>query len=342
MKPTLFVLLAAAAIAPACGSGPGPTGPEDGPQALARVGEYFAADLGPADSIAVYHIPKDTSGAYRPEAAGLYTLRRDGTGKTLLVLDTEVGAAIENPAWSPDGGWIAFRAAGQLYKVRREGGPAFQLTTSETSKMEFSWSPDGAWIVYNVVYGSGENRGLWIVSANGETERPLRKPPETQRCLGCPAADSSNIYGPGIRWQTLGPTWSARGNEIAYVGSEQLRGNVHLAVYDTTAAQVTFIYSHISTLHTPRFSPDGTRILFVSSPSSASDAPRLGVIRRDGTGLRWIADEVEQPRWSTDGRKVLFRRISFDPERYQGPGYGELWMMNPDGSGKQQITYSLH
>ncbi|MEP6729996.1 MAG: amidohydrolase family protein, partial [bacterium] len=55
------------------------------------------------------------------------------------------------PAWSPDGKWIAFvtwtRDGGQLYKVPSAGGKAVRLTSANALWSEPTWSPDGARIV---------------------------------------------------------------------------------------------------------------------------------------------------------------------------------------------------
>lgn len=107
-----------------------------------------------------------------------------------------------------------------------------------------------------------------------------------------------------------------------------------MAIYDTTTARVQFIHEAESTIYAPRFSPDGSTILFVTSSRD------IWVVNRDGTAPRRIGAEGENPNWSPDGRQVVYRRYTFEYCRYQDPGYGELWMMNADGSGQRQITFS--
>ena len=124
------------------------------------------------------------------------------------------------------------------------------------------------------------------------------------------------------------------------MATENILGDVHLAVYDTTTAQVHFIRERPrGGFFTPKFSPDGSKILFYVPPDGG--ALRIGVVNRDGSKLRWLASEGADPSWSPDGRQILYRRVSYDHRIYQDPGYGEIWIMNADGSNKRQVTYSV-
>ncbi|MBT8186019.1 MAG: S9 family peptidase [Eudoraea sp.] len=57
-----------------------------------------------------------------------------------------------NPKWSPDGQWIAFRSdrgnKTQLYALRLAGGEAFQISNAEGSISGYNWSPDSKQIAY--------------------------------------------------------------------------------------------------------------------------------------------------------------------------------------------------
>lgn len=74
---------------------------------------------------------------------------------------------------------------------------------------------------------------------------------------------------------------------------------------------------------TPRISPDGTRIVFVSRYQS--DIQRLWLINRDGTKLRLLSPNYRaiqlEPDWSPDGQYIVYRSTN-----------NQLWRVNSDGN----------
>jgi Tol biopolymer transport system component len=83
----------------------------------------------------------------------------------------------------------------------------------------------------------------------------------------------------------------------------------------------------------PRWSPDGTRIVFTSWRSGAAE---IWVMNADGSGQRLVAG-MERPAymadWSPDGT-----RIAFSTER--GDGNFDIYVVNADGGNLQRLTTS--
>ncbi len=105
----------------------------------------------------------------------------DGQPRRLTELD--IGQA--EPAWSPDGRWVAFvswadRGAGDLYRIRSDGrGRPEKLTRTEAYYRQPAWSPDGTRIVAMRTAGRVRQKAVgffaplgaefvWIPSAGGD------------------------------------------------------------------------------------------------------------------------------------------------------------------------------
>ena len=219
------------------------------------IGEYFYADWGPNDRLAVIYMQQTEDGEnHYLETRGLYTIRTDGTDRQLVLLNSDVGAFILDPVWCPEGEWIAFSAGGEIFKVRPDGSDLTRLTYGGESKFGPSWSADGKWIAYRVIWGADETRGLWIVSSEGDSIKQFRRPPLNEICIECESLDRWVVYG--------GPNWSVNPSEIVYVAFKNYDIARYLAVYDTTTARVKFIYIAPSGIYHPSFSPDSSKILF--------------------------------------------------------------------------------
>jgi TolB protein len=82
----------------------------------------------------------------------------------------------------------------------------------------------------------------------------------------------------------------------------------------------------------PKWSPDGTKILFDSGRDGDYD---IYTINPDGTGLNQITNDPSfdwQPDWSPDGTKIVFS------SGRDGDPKGEIYTMNADGTGATRLT----
>lgn len=291
-------------------------------------GEYAYADWGPGDVFAVRYVPRDSA---RVGESGLYLLSDDQL--RLVTLDSEIGPPVTFPQWSRDGAWLAFVAGGELYKVRPNGSSLTQLTSGGESKLEFAWSPAGDYLVYKVIYGWGDNRGLWIVATDGSGARQLRRPAPNEMCYNCPVASEGNPYGPGYRWFVHSPDWSSSGSEIVYVGLEHNVGHVRLLAYDTTSAHTRLLLREPSGLYEPKWSPDGTAVAVTTGNGGGG----LGIVTATGGNPRWLATHAEHPNWSPDGQDLVYRKN--DPFSH-ARGNGDLWIVNIRSGVSRQLTTS--
>ena len=81
------------------------------------------------------------------------------------------------PVFSPDGGWVAYYVYSKgIYKIPLGGGPPQLICTGYETNSEI-WSSTGEIIFGGSYFNPGV--GLWRVSADGGTPRPLTRTPGT-------------------------------------------------------------------------------------------------------------------------------------------------------------------
>ena len=80
----------------------------------------------------------------------------------------------------------------------------------------------------------------------------------------------------------------------------------------------------------PRFSPDGTRVVFTSDRSGGEGIHIISLDLADTVQLtRGKSSSYQSPEWTPDGNYVIATR--------QGPGQGKLWMYHVDGGSGIQL-----
>ena len=252
---------------------------------------------------------------------GIYRVSLD-TLERRRVTQAPVGAGDWRFEVSPDGRSLAFiryerEGIADLYIVPMLGGEPRRLSNWNASLTGLSWAPDGREIVYSVE-GSTAAR-LWRIHSNRAT--PAR---------GSPIADiAASAVNPSISRSLPG--------QPARLAFQTITRDVDIQLMDLEAPQVNgTIESNLFANSTriegsPRFSPDGSRVAFVSFRSGAKEAWVAG---RDGSGLRQItslgADELVVGGWSPDGARIVFDATV--------AGNSDVYVVGSDGGRVRRLT----
>jgi len=219
--------------------------------------------------------------------------------------------------WSPDGSSISFLGfAGekpQLLAVAASGGEARPLTTAPEGVLGYEWAPDGKSVAYLtrdpmseeeqrrrkdmsfVIHVDAPERArrLWLQPLDGTAARVLTPPEQYVDSL----------------------SWSPDGREIAYSAAPisgfaaQYSTRVYAVLTAGGSPRVVVDRPGMNT--SPLYSPDGTRIAFVSTngraelmaPRSLAVAAARGgpaAIRTFGLNDAWVSDLV----WARDSRSI--------------------------------------
>jgi Tol biopolymer transport system component len=130
------------------------------------------------------------------------------------------------------------------------------------------------------------------------------------------------------------PSVSPDGAKVAFSGATQSGGYRQIYVVNVDGTGLIRLTDNGFDDFEPAWSRDGSKIAFATNRDGDLD---IYVMNADGSNQTpitidsWPLNDVE-PNWSVDG-KILWRSDRAGDNRNY-----DLWVMNPDGSGKKQLT----
>ena len=241
-----------------------------------------------------------TNGRIAYERRGLgsrsevWTMNQDGSQLRRVAVGSE-------PAWSPDGNWIALVGPDKKLNVMRADGSAahvVEIPGLDPPGFDWgvghpAWSPDGTQIAFNSL------GGLYVAAAGGGQARAL---------------------APGYE---PAPAWSPDGTRIAFIENGAVEvidadGSNRLALPGARSGNGQRV----------AWSPDGSAIAFGDSSTGG-----ISIVRFDGRAptpvVPWDGQgSAGDPAWSPDGRRIIWASNA------------DICIANADGTRIGRLTYA--
>ena len=242
-------------------------------------------------------------------------------------------------AAQPDGSMFAYLQGGRLWVANRDGTGAHELLPDLVGKPgSLAWSSDGTRLVFSMIRDGDPNgvSRLYLTDASG-SEPQMVDTGCVARCTG----DSEAAF-------------SSDGTRLVFVRTITGAGSV-LATVDLTTGRVAELAStRVSETsgnfqgftpadYHPRWSPDGTRIVFTQDvPSDVSGSaskwgpfPAVFVVDADGRNFHQVGPAALTADWSPDGARIVFESVSEVDIRWLNL---DIYTIRPDGSALRRLT----
>jgi Tol biopolymer transport system component len=231
------------------------------------------------------------------------------------------------PAWSPDGQFICYAGARDLWIVDTNGGKPRRLTTDDEVDFDPAWSSDGRHVYFSS-YRQG-TLALWRVALDGRA--PLRlsggSGPERYPSIsrdGARLAYTTFVDDPdiivrdlnrGVEHRIAGlrdehaPILAPDGSAVAFT-SDRLGGRFHLWVQPMSNGVPTGaplrLTDHTGSVSQPSYSADGKWIAYHRVDGNQRD---IWIVPSSGGVAHKFTDDPAadiHPAWSPDGTEIVF------------------------------------
>ena len=273
---------------------------------------------------------------------------------------------LSNPKISPEGKWVLYSVStpdsaknkkqSDLFMASWDGKQTVQLTHSEEGESNADFSPDGKYISFlsSKKVDSTENTQIWLMDRRGGEAMQSTKvkgdvqsyqwsPDGSKMVLVVKDEDELEKKKPKIKAPIVANRYHFKQDIEGYVSNRA----THLYLLEIATGKIVQITEGKYDESAPSWSPDGSKIVFVSNTTEDPD-------RNDNTDI-FVMDAKKEsqpkkltswkgkdgsPAWSNDGKKIAFMRSTSD-DTYINYDQNVLAVMQPDGSDVKLLTKEL-
>ena len=242
--------------------------------------------------------------------------RPNGTVVVALVLLCVCGMP---HAWSRDGGRIVFGAVSagaargprRLFVTTPKGAGFDELTAALPWGAQPAWSNDGRSIAFSHSPQRLELR-IYVMDADGGNLRRI--------------SNATFAYGDSF------PTWSPRGDAIAFASAREGPGREGVYVSDIDGGEEVRITGLDTSVMWSSWRPVGDAIVYASTKAGIMD---IHIMDGRGSHLAQVTDDRRwdmAPSWHPRGEGIAFASIGEDSLT------GDIYTIEADGSNRRRIT----
>ena len=253
--------------------------------------------------------------------------KRPMTPKDIYRLQT-----ISDPQVSPDGKWVTYglstvdstkdKRNADLWMVSWDGKETVQLTNTPDGESKARFSPDGTYISFVSARQGATKSQLWLMDRRGGEAKKLTdlksdleeyewSPDGKKIALVLRDPDYADSAKTKVRKPYVLDRYHFKADMKGYLENSP----VHLYVFDLASKKLDTLTTGIYDETSPVWSPDGSRLAFVSNRTEDPDRNQntdIYVIEaRKGATMKQLttwAGSDNNPAWSPDGKHIAYLR----------------------------------